>query len=197
MWVHYIAVKVARGELFEAIDGLTFVRLRVLGPLLLSEAGAQPNGVRRIASASRDVARLRRAVPTHDAESCRAALATTVALYTDLREAGRSSSARSRGHPRRGVAAIGRLERKLLERLEETTAIGPRARLTEKPESMATSLTHSSLRFAQPRRSRTLKTSSSARQRVLCDFEWARAFSVASLDSSLRDPSSSPGPYAR
>ncbi|MBI2206762.1 MAG: hypothetical protein HYU41_23240 [Candidatus Rokubacteria bacterium] len=41
-WVrmHYIAAKIARGELFEAIDGLVFVRSRVLGPLILSEAGA-------------------------------------------------------------------------------------------------------------------------------------------------------------
>jgi hypothetical protein len=33
VWVHYIAVKIARGELFEAIDSLGFVRARVLGPL--------------------------------------------------------------------------------------------------------------------------------------------------------------------
>src|SRR5256885_4988237 len=48
VWVHYIAVKIARGELFEAIDALEFVRARVLGPLILSEAGGQPNGVRRV-----------------------------------------------------------------------------------------------------------------------------------------------------
>jgi len=47
VWVHYIATKIARGELFEAIDALEFVRARVLGPLILTEAGAQPNGFAR------------------------------------------------------------------------------------------------------------------------------------------------------
>src|SRR5437867_1981642 len=42
VWVHYIAVKIARGELFEAIDGLGFLRARVLGPLVLFQAGVQP-----------------------------------------------------------------------------------------------------------------------------------------------------------
>ena len=86
VWAHYIAEKIGRGELFEAIDGLTFVRARVLGPLLLTEAGAQPNGVRRIeTSAPGEVARLRRTVAAHDAASCRGALLATVELYTDLR----------------------------------------------------------------------------------------------------------------
>ncbi len=39
VWVHYIAVKIARGELFAPIGGLEFLRARVLGPLVLSEAG--------------------------------------------------------------------------------------------------------------------------------------------------------------
>lgn len=87
VWAHYIADKIGRGELFEAVDGLTFVRARVLGPLLLSEAGAQPNGVRRIeTSAPGELARLRRTVPSHDEASCRDALRATLALYTDLRE---------------------------------------------------------------------------------------------------------------
>ena len=86
-WVHYIAVKIQRGELFEAIDGLAFVRARVLGPLVLHQAGAQPNGVRRVEQ--RVVARvpaLRSTLSLHDAASCRDALAATVALYTELRE---------------------------------------------------------------------------------------------------------------
>jgi len=87
VWVHYIAVKIARGELFEAIDGLGFVRSRVLGPLVLSEAGGQPNGVRRVEqSAPRRVAPLRATLASHDPPSCWDALKATVALYTDLRE---------------------------------------------------------------------------------------------------------------
>jgi hypothetical protein len=87
VWVHYVAVKIARGELFEAIDALTFMRARVLGPLVLLGAGAQPNGVRRLEqSAAARLAPLRSTVSAHDRESCRSALAATAALYTELRE---------------------------------------------------------------------------------------------------------------
>jgi predicted nucleotidyltransferase len=87
VWMHYTATKIARGELFEAIDALTFVRARVLGPLVLAGAGAQPNGVRRIEQYALDrVAGLRDTVPSHDRESCRDALLATVQAYTELRE---------------------------------------------------------------------------------------------------------------
>jgi hypothetical protein len=46
VWMHYTATKIARGELFEAIDALTFVRARVLGPLILAEAGAWSSACR-------------------------------------------------------------------------------------------------------------------------------------------------------
>lgn len=86
-WVHYLASKIARGELFETIDGLGFIRARVLGPLILAERGAQPNGVRRIESDAPDaVAALRATLPTHDAAGCRSALRATIALYRELRE---------------------------------------------------------------------------------------------------------------
>jgi len=86
-WVHYLAGKIARGELFETLDGLGYVRARVLGPLALQLAGAQPNGVRRVESAAPDyVDALRATVATHDAASCMLALHATVALYRELRE---------------------------------------------------------------------------------------------------------------
>ena len=87
VWAHYIAVKIDRGELFEAIDGLGFVRARVLGPLVLAEAGEQPNGVRRVEqSAPRRAAPLRSTLASHDRQSCWDALTAAAALYTDLRE---------------------------------------------------------------------------------------------------------------
>ena len=86
-WVHYLAGKIARGELFETIDGLGFIRARVLGPLILAAHGAQPNGVRRIESAAPDqIAALRETIPAHDADSCLGALRATIALYRALRE---------------------------------------------------------------------------------------------------------------
>jgi predicted nucleotidyltransferase len=87
VWVHYVADKIARRELFEVVDGLTFVRARVLGPLVLAATGAAPHGVRRIeAHAPREAERLRATVATPDVASCEAALAATVALYIELRD---------------------------------------------------------------------------------------------------------------
>ena len=92
-WVHYLAGKIARGELFETLDGLGYVRARVLGPLALQLEGAQPNGVRRIESAAPGyVDALRATVADHDAASCARALRATVALYRELRERGASAT---------------------------------------------------------------------------------------------------------
>ena len=34
VWIHYLAARLGRAEYFECIDGLTYIRSRVLGPLL-------------------------------------------------------------------------------------------------------------------------------------------------------------------
>lgn len=47
-WVHYIATKIGRGELFEAVEAIGFLRTVVLGPLLLAKHGARPQGLRKI-----------------------------------------------------------------------------------------------------------------------------------------------------
>src|SRR5438445_7263415 len=76
VWVHYVA-----------IDALEFVRARVLGPLILSEAGGQPNGVRRVEqTAPGRVAALRSTLASHDRPSCWRALIATLTLYSELRE---------------------------------------------------------------------------------------------------------------
>lgn len=48
VWVHYGALKIARGELQEAFDFLSYLRVTVLGPLGLQQAGRAPTGVRRV-----------------------------------------------------------------------------------------------------------------------------------------------------
>lgn len=85
-WVHYLAGKIARGELFEALDGLAFLRGRVLGPLALERAGARPAGVRRIEREVPEVARrMQEAVARYEAGDCLRALRACVALYRDFR----------------------------------------------------------------------------------------------------------------
>lgn len=48
VWVHYAALKIARGELQEAFDFLSYLRVTALGPLGMMRAGLKPNGVRRV-----------------------------------------------------------------------------------------------------------------------------------------------------
>ena len=85
IWVHYAATKIARGELFEAIDFLAFLRVTVLGPLALARAGARPSGVRKIETIAPDFAvELQRTIATHDAADCLRALRAAVDLYRSL-----------------------------------------------------------------------------------------------------------------
>jgi predicted nucleotidyltransferase len=86
VWIHYGAAKVGRGELFEAVDFLAFLRAQVLGPLVLLEAGAPPSGVRRVetAAASR-AAELRATLAPYDRAGCLRSLYAAADLYRSLR----------------------------------------------------------------------------------------------------------------
>lgn len=85
-WVHYCAGKVGRGELFEAIDLLTFLRGAVLGPLGLVRAGGRPQGVRRIEVVAPELAKeLQRTVAAYDAADCLRALRASIGIYRRLR----------------------------------------------------------------------------------------------------------------
>jgi len=86
VWIHYGAAKLARGELFEALDMLAFLRARVLGPLALEAAGARPTGVRRMESEAPDAAvRLREVVAAYDPADCARALRSAISLYRACR----------------------------------------------------------------------------------------------------------------
>jgi hypothetical protein len=80
------AGKIARGELFEAVDFISFLRVNVLGPLCLLRSGARPAGVRRIETDAPEFAdQLRQTVPAYDAGSCLRALRACVDLYRKVR----------------------------------------------------------------------------------------------------------------
>ncbi|MCL2409504.1 MAG: nucleotidyltransferase domain-containing protein [Oscillospiraceae bacterium] len=86
IWVHYIANRIGRGELFDAIEGLSFLRQRVLGPLLLMKNGRPPWGVRHLeAAAPIELPRLIATLTGHDQESCIKALKAAADLYIYLR----------------------------------------------------------------------------------------------------------------
>jgi Nucleotidyltransferase domain len=85
--VHYVATKIGRGELLEAVDALSFMRYLALGPLALAHRGGRPTGVRKLEYAAPDLAQLISAtVATCDAHACLAALEQAIACYRQLRE---------------------------------------------------------------------------------------------------------------
>ncbi|MFC0214554.1 nucleotidyltransferase domain-containing protein [Paenibacillus chartarius] len=87
VWVHYGAAKLGRGELFELIDLLTFMRNAVLGPMALIRNGHLPRGVRKIETCAVEVLEeLKGTIPVHSFESCYCALKNTILLYQRLRD---------------------------------------------------------------------------------------------------------------
>ena len=88
-WIHYGCARAARGELFEVLDLLALLRGRVLGPLALQQAGAQPNGVRRLEQRVPDVAAALAATATPcEPRALLRALRHCVAAYRELRARG-------------------------------------------------------------------------------------------------------------
>ena len=87
VWVHYTALKIARGELFETLDAISFLRSTVLGPLLHVIKGGAPRGVRRLEQIAPEyLPRLIETVPCYEAFSCIRALRVEIELYRALRE---------------------------------------------------------------------------------------------------------------
>lgn len=86
IWIHNATAKVGRGELFEAIDFLSFLRLNALGPLGLQLAGGRPSGVRRIEMLAPEFGlALRRTVAGYDAVDCLRAIRACTEIYRELR----------------------------------------------------------------------------------------------------------------
>jgi hypothetical protein len=87
VWVHYAATKLGRGEIFEAIEFISFLRMNVIGPFILLKNGYTPSGVRRIEiKAKEQLPKLIKTVPEYNALSCASSLKTIISLYSDLRE---------------------------------------------------------------------------------------------------------------
>ncbi len=87
-WVHYALLKIGRGEYFEALDFLSFLRSRVIGPLIQLKNGQLPNGVRRLdmTATADDLENLRQTVATPTYVSLVDSLKASIRLYTELRD---------------------------------------------------------------------------------------------------------------
>ena len=86
IWVHYMVTKIGRGELFEAINHLSFIRLTVLGPLSLLEVKEEPNGLRKIEFLNPSRAdELKDTIPEYSVDSCLFCTEKSIELYKSLR----------------------------------------------------------------------------------------------------------------
>ena len=87
VWVHYTAVKIARGELFEAIEALDMIRGAAIAPLAGTGRTMRPAGVRRLETLAPElVPALRETVATADREDCLRALKASIEVYRTVRE---------------------------------------------------------------------------------------------------------------
>lgn len=87
VWIHYCAVKIGRGELFETIECVSFLRQTVMGPLVAIKDGRLPRGMRIIETdAPSYLPLLKETLACHDAGECIKALRAAIRIYRELRE---------------------------------------------------------------------------------------------------------------
>lgn len=86
-WVHYTATKLGRGEYFEALDSIGFIRARVLSPLMQVKNGLRPKALRKVEKElpATDMDDLIATVADYDPISIVEALMHCVRIYTALR----------------------------------------------------------------------------------------------------------------
>ena len=87
-WIHYAALKLGRGENFEALDFLSFIRVTVTSPLLQVKNNKLPRGLRKVEiNFDRDdLGKLIGTVPIYTSQSIFESLDNTISLYRELRE---------------------------------------------------------------------------------------------------------------
>jgi hypothetical protein len=87
-WVHYATLKLGRGEYFEALDFLSYLRVNVISPFLQLKNGQLPRGLRKVEFnfTAIDIKKLQATVPKYELNPIINALEETVALYLDLRK---------------------------------------------------------------------------------------------------------------
>jgi len=89
IWIHYILLKIGRGEFIEAFDCFGFLRMIVFGPLLHIKSGNLPRGVRKVEMQlpRADLDLLITTLPKYSKASLLESLQNAVSLYRKLRDA--------------------------------------------------------------------------------------------------------------
>ena len=88
-WIHYVLLKIGRGEHFEAYDSFGFLRGLVFGPLLHVKNGSLHRGVRKVESAlnEEDLNSLKGTISRYERQGLLNSLRNSVSLYRQLRTA--------------------------------------------------------------------------------------------------------------
>ena len=87
IWIHYLLMKIGRGEFLEAFDGFGFLRMIVLGPLLHIKNKNLPRGVKKVETELNkvDLDKLLKTIPSYDRHALLKSLHNAVELYRELR----------------------------------------------------------------------------------------------------------------
>lgn len=87
-WVHYVLLKIGRGEYLEAHDFFGYLRMVVLGPLLHIKNGKQPRAVRKVEMEldEIDFVDLKSTIPKYERKSLLESLQNSINLYRNLRK---------------------------------------------------------------------------------------------------------------
>lgn len=86
-WVHYLAGKIGRGEYFEVLNGLEFIRLNVLAALMQLKNKIKARGMRKveIKLTAADLENLKITVAQYNKPSLIKALDNSISIYKSLR----------------------------------------------------------------------------------------------------------------
>lgn len=87
IWVHYVLLKIGRGENLEAFDFFSYLRMMVLSPLLHIKNHNLPRGVRKVETDlnEKDLKDLLTTIPEYNTQSLLNSLRNTIKLYKNLR----------------------------------------------------------------------------------------------------------------
>jgi len=88
IWIHYAALKIGRGEYFEALDFLSYLRITIISLLMQLRKGVLPRGLRKVEFDLTDseLTLLKKTVPVCNKDSIGKSYRQVIGLYCNLRE---------------------------------------------------------------------------------------------------------------
>ncbi|MBK7104562.1 MAG: aminoglycoside 6-adenylyltransferase [Ignavibacteriae bacterium] len=87
IWIHYVSSKIGRGEFFETLDAINFLRTNVIAQLLQIKNNSLPKGLRKAEKffTTDDMGKLKLTISDYDKSSLIKSLEQIIFLYQDLR----------------------------------------------------------------------------------------------------------------